>query len=317
VSEEGRRPVAAGVAAAAAGIQVGAAMVATRFVIGDIGPASLAMLRYAIGFLCLVPALVATGSRMRFAGWDLVPIALLGIVQFGVLIALLNFGLAYIPAGRASLVFATFPLLTMVAGALLGRERLTGRKTAGVLVTIFGVALALGDRAIADGGEAAWIGELAVFAAALCGAVCTVLYRPYLARYSPLSVGAAAMLASVAFLAVLSAREGLPEALPRISAGGWGAILFIGVGSGAGYFLWLWALRQTTPTRVTVFLGLGPVTATLLGVVLLSEPAGWKPLMGLACVVAGLWLALRQPEAPVAVSRGRGTPPPARSAPGP
>lgn len=105
------------------------------------------------------------------------------------------------------------------------------------------------------------------------------------------------MLASVAFLAVLAAREGLGETLPGISAGGWAAILFIGVGSGLGYFLWLWALTHTTPTRVTVFLGLGPVTATLLGAALLSEPVGWLPLMGLACVVSGLWLALREPKA--------------------
>lgn len=297
MSDGGSRPAAAAAAAAFTGIQVGAAMVATRYVIDDIGPASLAMLRYAIGFLCLVPPLLATGTRLRFGGWDLVPIALLGIVQFGVLIALLNVGLAYIPAGRASLVFATFPLLTMVAGALLGRETLTADKAAGVLVTILGVALALGDRAGVGDGSHAWFGELAVFAAALCGAVCTVLYRPYVARYSALSVGAAAMLASVAFLAVLAAREGLGEALPGISAGGWAAILFIGVGSGLGYFLWLWALTHTTPTRVTVFLGLGPVTATLLGAVLLSEPVGWLPLMGLACVVSGLWLALREPKA--------------------
>ncbi len=285
---------AAAVAAAIAGIQVGAAMVATRYVVEEVGPASLALLRYAIGFLCLVPALLATGTRLRFAGRDLVPIALLGIAQFGVLIALLNVGLAHIPAGRASLVFATFPLLTMIAAAALGRERLTATKTAGVVVTILGVALALGERAVAGGGETDWFGETMVFAAAVCGAVCTVLYRPYVARYSALSVGAAAMLASVAFLAVLAAGEGLSEALPRVTMGGWGAILFIGVGSGAGYFLWLWALSRTTPTRVTVFLGLGPVTATLLGAVLLAEPVGWLPLAGLACVVSGLWLALRE-----------------------
>jgi hypothetical protein len=45
-------------AAAATGVQVGAAMVATRFAVHDIGPASLAFLRYAIAVLCLVPPLL-------------------------------------------------------------------------------------------------------------------------------------------------------------------------------------------------------------------------------------------------------------------
>ena len=294
----GRIPVAVMLAAAFTGIQVGAAMVATRFVVADIGPATLAMLRYAIGFLCLVPALVATGTRMRFAARDLVPIAGLGIVQFGVLIALLNVGLQTVPAGRASLVFATFPLLTMLVAALLGREGLSWAKSVGVVLTIAGVALALADRL--DGAPPDRGGEAIVLLAALCGAVCTVLYRPYVARYSALAVGAMAMLASVAFLAVLAAGEAPAAALPRLGWGAWAAILFIGLGSGAGYFLWLWALSRTTPTRVTIFLGLGPVTATILGALLLGEPLGWLPLAGLATLLLGLRIALggrlRQPR---------------------
>ncbi|MCC7273257.1 MAG: DMT family transporter [Alphaproteobacteria bacterium] len=281
-------------AAAAAGIQVGAAMVATRFVVDAAGPASLAFLRYAIGFLCLVPALLASGHRLRFARADVAPIAVLGILQFGVLIALLNVGLRTVPAGRASLIFAIFPLLTMVFAAALGRERLTAAKTAGVLTTIAGVALAIGAKAVVPGGDASWSGEAIVLASAATGAVCTVLYRPYLGRYPTLAVGAFAMLASVGFLAILAAAEGFFTNLPRLTWGGWLAVLFIGVGSGAGYYLWLWALGRTTPTRVTAFLGLGPVTAVLAGAALLGEPVGALPLLGLACVVLGLWLAHRE-----------------------
>lgn len=40
-------------AAAATGVQVGAAIVASRMVVADVPPLTLAMLRYAIGFLCL------------------------------------------------------------------------------------------------------------------------------------------------------------------------------------------------------------------------------------------------------------------------
>jgi drug/metabolite transporter (DMT)-like permease len=92
----------AALAAAATGVQVGAATVASRFALGEIDPASLAMLRYAIGFLCLVPALIAA-PRASFARRDLAPIAVLGIVQFGVLIWLLNYGLRFIPSGRADI----------------------------------------------------------------------------------------------------------------------------------------------------------------------------------------------------------------------
>ena len=119
-------------AAAATGIQVGAALVATRFVVNDIGPASLAFLRYAVAVLCLVSPLLMS-ARTRFAPRDLVVVMALGIVQFGILIALLNLGLHFISSTRAALLFATFPLMTMVIAALLGRENLTGTKAAGVV----------------------------------------------------------------------------------------------------------------------------------------------------------------------------------------
>lgn len=279
-------------AAAAASIQVGGAMVATRLVVDQAGPASLALLRYLLGAGCLVPAMLLSRSRARFAPRDVVPIALLGIAQFGVLIALLNIGLRSVPSARAALIFATFPLLTSLIGAALGRERLTLAKLTGVLLTIVGVGLALGDKALGHGPAGdVWVGELAVFASALCGAVCSVLYRPYLERYSTLPVGAFAMLASVLFLVPLAAGEGFFTAPPDFTAAGWMAVAFIGLGSGGGYYLWLWALQHAPPTPVTAFLALSPVTAATLGAWLLGEAVTPLAALGLAAVAAGLALA--------------------------
>ena len=283
------------VAAAATGIQVGAAIVATRFVIGETAPASLALLRYSIGLLCLVPPL-ALAPRVRIAPRDLVPIGLLGVVQFGLLIALLNYGLARVPAARAALIFASFPLLTVVVATVLGEERPTAAKTAGVLLTIVGVALAIGEKGVGPGEAAgAWLGELAILSSALAGAICSVLYRPYLRRYPTLPVSAFAMLASVGFLALLATGEGFFAAPPQFTRNGWLAVLFIGVSSGVGYYLWLWALGRTTPTRVTVFLGLSPIIATALGALLLGEPVSLMLAAGLGCVVLGLWIAHHEP----------------------
>ena len=52
-------------ASAATGILVGSAMVATRFVVDQTGPASLALLRYAIGFCCLVPFVLVAAPDAR------------------------------------------------------------------------------------------------------------------------------------------------------------------------------------------------------------------------------------------------------------
>jgi drug/metabolite transporter (DMT)-like permease len=183
----------------------------------------------------------------------------------------------------------------MILASLLGQERLNAPKALGVLLTIGGVGLALGEKAIEGGGAHEWLGALAVLAGALCGAVCSVLYRPYLRKYPALEVSALAMLASVGFLAVLAAGEGFFDALPTFTPGGWLAIGFIGIGSAVGYYLWLWALSHATATRVTVFLALSPVTASGLGVALLGEGLSLMLLLGLACVAAGLVIAHQRP----------------------
>jgi len=279
-------------AAAATGVQVGAALVASRFVIHDIGPASLAFLRYAIAVLCLAPFVIA-GERVRFAPRDLLAVMGLGIVQFGILIVLLNLGLQFISSTRAALLFSTFPLMTMVIAAFLGHERLTGIKTAGVMLTVIGVAVALGERLIASNGTNDVLGALLVLAAALCGAVSSVLYRPYLSRYPTLPIGAWAMMASVVFLTGPAGLEGLFAEATRLHQRGWIVVLLIGLSSGIGYVLWLWALKHTTPTRATVFLSLSPVTASLLGALIVNEPFTLSVFLGLAGVVGGLWLATR------------------------
>jgi len=279
-------------AAAATGVLVGSAMVATRFVIDQSTPLSLALLRYLIGFCVLLPPALLT-ARVRLERRDLLPIGLLGIAQFGILIALLNYALELIPAARAALIFATLPLLTMVMAWTLRLESLSMAKTAGVLLTVVGVGLALGEKALQPGAapEKGWLGELAVFGSALTGAVCSVLYRPYLRRYPTLPVSTIAMLAAIGFLAVIAAGEGFFDHLPRFTVGGWLAVLFIGASSGVGYFLWLWALSRATPTRVTVFLALSPVTAAVLGVLFLGEGVTLLTVAGLACVALGLWAA--------------------------
>ena len=268
-------------------------MVATRYVVDQTSPAALAMLRYVIGAFCLLPFVLAR-PWPRFAGRDLLPIALLGVLQFGILIALLNFGLQYVPAGRAALIFATFPLLTLLFAAALGRESFSLSKVFSVLLTVFGVGLVLGERLVqAELATGEWAGVLAVFASAACGAVCSVFYRPYLERYPTLPVSALAMLASVGVLALLAAGEGFFSAPPAITFTGWLAIAFIGASSGIGYVLWLWALRHASPTRVTVFLSLSPLTAALLGAALLGEALSFLLILGVFSLAGGLWLLHR------------------------
>lgn len=280
-------------AAALVGVQVGAAAVASRFALAEIDPVLLGLLRYMVGVCCLLPFLVARGGPPRFAPRDLAPMCILGIVQFALLIWLFNVALTHMPAARVSLVFSAFPLLTMLFAAALGRERLTPMRAGGVLLTMAGVALVLGERAVAGGAHGSWLGEAAALGAAACGAICSVLYRPYLDRYPALPVSALAMAASVAALAVPVLATGTYASVPAMSYAAWAAVIFVGLSSGGAFFVLLWAYARVPATRVAVFQALAPLTAALLGWTFLGEPVSATFSLGLAAVAAGIALANR------------------------
>ena len=280
-------------AAAAVGVQVGAAIVATRFAVTDLSPGAIALLRYAIGALCLLPMFPRL-YRVPFAMRDLLPVMGLGVLQFGLLIALLNASLVYLTAARAALIFATLPLLAMLLAAALGREDLTRRRSIGVLLALVGVALSLSEKLIdPQEGDGVWIGVALALASAATGAVCSVFYRPYLERYPTVQVSFVAMLASVVALAGLAGWEGFFTTPLPTSLTVWGAVAFIGVSSGIGYVGWLYALRHAPVTVVTLFLSLSPITAALIGVTALDEPITLGLVGGFAVILTGLWLALR------------------------
>lgn len=305
-------------AAAGTGVQVGAAIVATRFVAHEVPPLTLAMLRYLIGFACLAPftwsyfrqfwqsgyEFVAIKSEAKKFRKDLLVMAALGTGQFAVLIALLNWGLRHIAAAQAALVFSLFPLLTLLLAVVLGREQLRWKLVTGVGLSIMGVALSLWPKieltAVTASQGARWwasyAGELAVLAAAGVGALCSVLYRPYLQRYPTVPVSAFAMLASVVFLALLALSENWPAVVPALTVHAWAVIAFIGFSSGVGYFMWLYALKHESATRVTVFLALNPVTAAVLGLALLGESLTVWTLSAIVLIAAGLWFATRPAE---------------------
>ncbi|GAB5470613.1 MAG: DMT family transporter [Rhodospirillales bacterium] len=279
-------------ASAATGVLVGVALVLTRAVIEQTTPSEVAFLRYLIGVLFLLP-LLARRPWVSLRRGDLLPILLLGIGQFAVLIVLLNYAVSKIEAGQAALIFATFPLITMALAVALGQEPFTLRRLLGIALTILGVGLSIGGAALAGQlSQGQWLGAGAAFLSAISGAICSVLYRPYLRRYPTLQIGSLAMLAAAVSLGLLLLPQGFFASWPSFTPGGWWAVIGIGLTSGVGYLLWLYALNRVWASNVAAFMGLSPLTAAALGALFLGEPLTLADGAGLVCLLAGLGLAL-------------------------
>jgi drug/metabolite transporter (DMT)-like permease len=268
----------------------GTAAAVTRYVVGAIDPVTIAAFRFGIGVAVLLPLALLLRSALP-RGRDWIGTGLLGVMFFAVFFVFYNIAMAYTAAARGALALSTLPLWTMVVAALLGAEALTARKTLGVLIAVGGVAIAL-LAGLAAAPAGAWRGDLIMLGATLCMAFYNVWSRPFIARSSPLGFVTASMGAGAACLVIVAALSNGFAVTQSFTAAQWIAVIYLGVfGGAAAFFLWVLALRMTTPTRVANTMTVNPIAASLLAAVILSEPIGWNLVLGLVAVAAGIWVA--------------------------
>ncbi len=271
----------------------GTAAAVTRYLVGNADPITLAILRWGIGFLVLLP--VTLLMRARWPSYTDVPVvAALGICFFGLFFVLYNVAVGYTTAARASLALSTLPLQTMVVGALLGIEPLTLRKSLGVCIAVLGVFAALAS-GLAAAPEGAWRGELIMTGAVLCMAFYNVWSRPFMQRSSALGFLTVGMGAGALALILVGALTHRIEVLGSFEAPQWIAGIYLGIGGGAlAFILWVLALERATPTRVANTMTVNPIAAGLLAAVLVNEPITLNLVVGLIAVFAGIWIATTQ-----------------------
>jgi len=288
------RTLLANLAAAAAALSAGGAVVATRMVVAETDPATLAFYRYLIAALCLAPVPLAMWRRAGVGARDVVAFMAFGALFFGFFPWAFTASLDHTTAARGAIGLATIPIQTLAVAVLFGRERLTAAKLASVALAFIGVTVAFGREALQPGQDTSFLGEGLMLAGAFSAAVYSVFSRPLLRRYGSLFVTAVTMLFGTLALALPAAAEGGLSHWPVLSVGGWWALAFLGVVAGAAQFtLFSWALQWLAPSRVVIYLTLVPVSAMALAVLILGEAVTAAMAAGLLLVVSGVFVANR------------------------
>jgi len=268
----------------------GTAAGVTRYLVGGADAVTLAILRWGIGFSCLLP--IALALRVKWPPRrDWPGVAALGVCFFGLFFILYNVAIGYTTAARASLALSTLPLQTMLVGAILGIEPLTRRKSVGVAIAVLGVFAALAA-GLAVAPPDAWRGELIMAAAVLCMAFYNVWSRPFMQRSSALGFLTVGMGCGAAALIALGVATGRVGVLANFGPAQLVAGIYLGVAGGAAAFvLWVLALQRASPTQVANTMTVNPIAAALLASALVGEPVTLNLVAGLAAVFAGIWIA--------------------------
>jgi drug/metabolite transporter (DMT)-like permease len=268
----------------------GASFMFIRVADRQIDPWALVFLRVGFGAAVLVPAALLAGRRRalqqaRDAWWALL---FLGAVNTAVPFLLFSWSETRITSSLAAILQAAAPIFTVLIAVVLGLERVGGRRLAGFLAGLAGVALLLGSPG--GGGLSA---ALAVVLAAFCYACGATFASRQLSGVEPLVIGAGSCVAATAIAAPMGIAA-LPASVP-----GWketGSVVVLGlVGTGIAYVMFFALIASAGASRTVLVTYLIPPVALVYGVMLLGEPLRWEALAGLALILAGVAFAAGKP----------------------
>ncbi|MBI1243481.1 MAG: EamA family transporter [Alphaproteobacteria bacterium] len=286
----GTKSLAIGIAGGVAAATFGAAwQVATRFgVTAVLAPFDLAILRYGVPAIVLLPILVRRGLWPTPApAWLALPIVLGAGLPFG-LVAMMGAKFAPV-AHMGALIPGTMPIFTAFMAAIFLGDRVSPRRLAGFAAILAGVA-AIAGTSLSDIGAQTWVGDLLFLLAAAIWSVYTVAFRR--SGLDPWQSIALISLSSIlAAIPLRLAVEGtqLPEvpldaALVQFAAQG----VLAGL---AGTWTFSLAVRHIGAARAALSGAFVPVLATLGGAAALGEIPTPAVLAGMALTIVGTLLA--------------------------
>jgi len=258
-------------------------------VLKELPPFTLVLLRVALAALMLLPLLWL--YRIRFpgglSGW--MPFIAIGLFNNVLPFSLIVVGQTYIPSGLASILNATTPLFTVIVMTAAGEEKLLARRVAGVVVGLLGVIILHGDGIGLERGQG--IGVLLCLAAALSYGVSALVARRLPSDVPPLGAATFQMLASAAMMTTVAGMVEHPWRLPMPGNTTWLAVIGLAALSTAlAYIVFFQILRRSGATNVMLVTLLVPVTAILLGWLVLGEQISPREIAGALVIGSALLL---------------------------
>jgi drug/metabolite transporter (DMT)-like permease len=258
----------------------------------ELPPLTIVALRVALAALALrlVLAVMSIGLPRERHVWA--AFFGIGIMNNVIPFTLIVWGQSHIASGLASILNATTPLFTVIVAHYLTQdERLTGIRAAGVLVGFVGVTVMIGSAAI-RALDANILAQIAVLGAALSYAFAGVFGRRFKAMgIPPLATAAGQVTASSMILLPIALVVDRPWTLPMPSTGAFLSMAALALVSTAfAYLLFFRLLARAGATNVGLVTFLIPVSAILLGVLILGETLAPRHMAGMIFIGAGLVL---------------------------
>jgi drug/metabolite transporter (DMT)-like permease len=253
-------------------------------------PVTFLLMRFGLVIAVMLPIALVFRAPWPKSGRETLHLAIAGALLHGGYLSgvfcAIDRGLS---AGLTSLIVGLQPILTGLAGGLIG-ERVSGRQWLGLLLGFGGVALVVADRVHFAGLDAAGL-ELAILA--LVSMTAGTLYQKRFGGNMDLRTGSVIQFVAASLVI-------LPFALAETRDVRWSGELIFALGwsvvvmSLVAISLLVLLIRRGAATNVSSLFYLTPPTTAVMAYFIFGETLSLAALMGLALSVAGVALVVRK-----------------------
>jgi len=266
----------------------GSVYVASKIAMGTIPPVTLLALRYVVAVPALFLLLKVRGVLRAVEKKHLSTLFAIGFTGYFASFCLQMLGINRLTGSVSSLLGAMNPIFIPVLAAVFLREKLTLAKILSVAVSMTGVVIIVGVDGTVDMAGAALM-LLSVF----LWSSTSIIIRKLGGKYDPMQVAMMAMLVALPFTGGWAAIE-LQTNACTFTASSVLAVLYMGlVGTATAHSLWNYSLSKMDASFCSMFYPLQPLTASVLGVLVLGERITANFLLGGVIICLGIVAAVR------------------------
>jgi drug/metabolite transporter (DMT)-like permease len=264
----------------------GCSFLFNAILIREISPLWVSAGRVTIGAAICWLVFVATRKRLP-TDWRLYPqLLVLGILNYAIPFALFPYAEQTVASSIVGVINGMTPMTTVIVSQFWpGGEKATWNKVTGVLIGFLG-AVILALPSFSQGADAQVLGLLAALAATCCYAL-TLNYARRFAKVEPYAVASASLTgAALVSIPLALLFSGIPV-ITRVET--WSALFGIGVFSTSFSFLLVyWLLPRVGATNLSLNTFITPISAILLGVLVLHERFELTHMLGIVVIFFGL-----------------------------
>ncbi len=253
-------------------------------------PLSIVAFRVGLGAVLLYLVVRASGARMPADRQSWRDFLVMGLLNNVGPFTLITWGQGHLASGLAAILNATTPLFgVVVAHVLTADEKMTAGRVAGVLIGFAGVVAMIGPDALQGIGDHL-LAELACLLAALLYAFSGVFGRRFGRRgIAPMVTATGQITCAALVLVPLALVVDRPWTLPAPGIGVWGSLLGLAaLSTTLAYIIYYRILATAGAVNLLLVTFLVPVSAIVLGTLILGERLAAGEFLGMALIGLGL-----------------------------